>query len=331
MKIKSFVLNLCSLGLALALIACGKQDNASAPAAAAPAPAKKKLKLAFVSNNAANFWTIARRGCEDAEKQLGNVKVEFRLPSTGSAAEQQQILDDLLAAGVDGIAVSPVDPANQVAALDKIASQTLLITHDSDAPASKRVCYIGTDNVAAGVEAGKLIKEALPNGGKIMIFVGKIDAQNAQERFGGIKKELQGSQVQVIDIRTDDTDPVRAQKNVEDTLVKYPDVAGLVGLWSYNGPAILNAVKSAGKIGKVQIVCFDEEAETLLGVADGAIHGTVVQQPFEFGKQAITRMAAYLGGDKAALAGGKQIVPTLSIKKDNVAEFQARLKQLLGK
>ena len=66
-------------------------------------------------------------------------------------------------------------------------------------------------------------------------------------------------------------------------------------------------------------------------MASGAIHATVVQQPYEFGKQAITKMAKYLQGDKAALAGGQQIVPTLNIKKDNVAEFQARLKKLVGK
>ncbi|MBI1176229.1 substrate-binding domain-containing protein [bacterium] len=327
MKPKSLSLTFGLLCAALALTSCSKQDN-NATATSSP---QKKLQLAFVANNAANFWTIARRGCEEAEKQLGNVEVQFRLPSSGSAAEQQQILDDLLAAGVDGIAVSPVDPANQVAALDKIAAQTLLITADSDAPDSKRVCYIGTDNLAAGMEAGKLIKEALPDGGKIMVFVGKIDAQNAQERYAGIKKALEGSKVEIIDVRTDDTDPVRAQKNAEDTLVKYPDIAALVGLWSYNGPAILNAVKSGGKAGKVKIVCFDEEAETLRGVADGTIYATVVQQPFEFGKQAITRMASYLRGDKTALAGGKQIVPTLNIKKENVAAFQARLKELLGK
>lgn len=327
MKRKSLSLTLGLLCAALALTSCSKQDNNGTAANSS----QKKLKLAFVANNAANFWTIARRGCEEAEKELGNVEVQFRLPSAGSAAEQQQILDDLLAAGVDGIAVSPVDPANQVAALDKIAAQTLLITADSDAPDSKRVCYIGTDNLAAGMEAGKLINEALPDGGKIMVFVGKIDAQNARERYAGIKKALEGSKVEIIDVRTDDTDPVRAQKNAEDTLVKYPDIAALVGLWSYNGPAILNAVKSGGKAGKVKIVCFDEETETLRGVADGTIYATVVQQPFEFGKQAITRMASYLRGDKTALAGGKQIVPTLNIKKDNVAAFQARLKELLGK
>ncbi|HXD01530.1 MAG TPA: sugar-binding protein [Verrucomicrobiae bacterium] len=327
---------LAAVGLAALVSGCGKSDT-TAPAAdsgSAPAPAAaagKKLKLAFVSNNAATFWTIARSGCDAAAKDLGNVEVDFRIPSTGSAAEQQQILDDLVAKGVDGIAVSPIDPKNQIDFLNKIASQTLLICVDSDAADSKRVCYIGTDNFAAGVEAGKLIKEALPDGGKIMVFVGYADAQNAKDRFGGIKQELDGSKVSIIDLRTDDTDNVRAQKNAEDTLVKYPDVSCLVGLYNYNGPAILNAVRSAGQTGKVKIVCFDENAETLDGVASGDIYATVVQQPFEFGKQAITKMAKYLGGDKDALAGGKQIVATRNLKKDDVAAFKADLAKIVGK
>lgn len=311
---------LSAVSLALALAACNNDSSAG-----------KKLKLAFVSNNAATFWTIARSGCESAEKELGNVEVDFRIPSTGGAAEQQQIIDDLLAKGVDGIAVSPIDPANQTAFLNRVAEQTLLICHDSDAPDSKRLAYIGTDNFAAGVEAGKLIKEALPDGGKIMVFVGYTDAENAKQRFGGIKKELEGSKVEVIDVRTDDTDTVRAQKNAEDTLVKYPDVAALVGLYNYNGPAILNAVRAAGQTGRVKIVCFDENDETLEGVESGDIYGTVVQQPFEFGRQAITKMAKHLAGDKEALAGGKQIVPTRTLKQADVAELKTSLKKILGK
>jgi len=329
MKLPCLSLSVGALALTLLVAGCGKQ-SASSSSAPGAAPAKK-LKLAFVTNNSSSFWTIARAGTADAAKELPNVEVDFRIPSSGGAFEQQQILDDLLAKGVDGIAVSPIDPANQTDFLNKVASQTLLVCHDSDAPASKRACYIGTDNTAAGAEAGKLIKEALPQGGKIMLFVGTLDAQNAKERYAGIKQALAGSKVEIIDVRTDETDRVRAQKNVEDTLVKYPDVAALVGLWSYNGPAIVNAVRGANKAGAVKIICFDEEDDTLAGVADGTIYGTVVQQPYEFGRQAITRMAKYLAGDKDALGGGKQIVPTLAIKHDNVAEFSARLKKLLGK
>jgi ribose transport system substrate-binding protein len=319
-------LALC-LGLGSLLTSCSKS---SAPAGDT-ATGAKPLTLSFVTNNASPFWTIARAGCEKAVSELPNVTLDFRIPSSGGSAEQQQLLDDLLARGVDGIAVSPIDPTNQTDMLNRVAAQTLLITHDSDAPASNRVCYIGTDNVAAGVAAGKLIKQALPDGGRIMLFVGTMDAQNAKQRHEGITKELAGSNVQIIDVRTDETDRVRAQKNVEDTLVKYPDVACLVGLWSYNGPAIVNAVRGSDSAGQVKIVCFDEEDEVLDAVKSGMVFGTVVQQPYEFGYQAITRMARYLRGDKEALAGGRQIVPTLDVTSKNVDEFRARLNSILGK
>src|SRR5919198_3180122 len=73
----------------------------------------KKRTVAFVTNNAADFWTIARKGCEQADRELADVDVEFRIPADGTAAEQRRIIDDLLAKGVAGIALSPFDPANQ--------------------------------------------------------------------------------------------------------------------------------------------------------------------------------------------------------------------------
>jgi ribose transport system substrate-binding protein len=325
----------CMLGMVAVALAAGCSNNqtttSGAKSGANSNSGEQKLKLAFVTNNAANFWKIAEAGCHDAEKELTGVSVDVRFPSTGDTATQQELLNDLVSAGINGIAVSPIDPPNQTDFLNRIAAQTLLICVDSDAPDSKRVCYIGTDNFAAGQEAGKLIKEVLPNGGKIVMFVGYLDAQNAKDRMGGIKKELEGSNVKILDVRTDDADHSRALKNAEDVLVKIPDIDCLVGLYSYDGPAILSAVREASKNGKVKIVCFDEDEATLEGVAKGDIYGTVVQQPYEFGKQAIVKMSKYLRGDKDALAGGKQLIPTQNIKKDNVAAFQAKLKQILGK
>jgi ribose transport system substrate-binding protein len=292
----------------------------------------KNFKLAFVTNNASDYWTIARKGVEKADTELDNVTVDFRMPGEGTAAEQKRIIDDLTSTGINGIAISPVDPDNQTQLINDTAKKALVITQDSDAPSSDRALYIGTDNVAAGRQAGELVKEVLPNGGKIMVFVGKSDARNAAERFQGLKEALQGSKVEIIDLRTDDTDRARAKSNAADTLVKYPDVAAMVGLWSYNGPAILNAMRDAGKIGQVKIVCFDEEDETLAGVKDGSIYATVVQQPFEFGYQSVKLMAQILGGDKSVIPANKIInVPTLVIKKDSVEEFQKKINQLRGR
>jgi ribose transport system substrate-binding protein len=262
---------------------------------------------------------------------LADITVEFRL-GDGTAAAQKRIVDDLLAKGVDGLAISPVDPANQTAMLDDATRQALVFTHDSDAPNSKRECYVGTDNVAAGRQAGELIKEALPQGGGIALFVGKLDARNAQERLQGIKEAIAGSKIEIIDVRTDDTDQVRAKANVSEMLVSHPDVAALVGLWSYNGPAILNAVRDAGRIGQVKIIAFDEDDETLTGVKSGAIVGTVVQQPYEFGYQSITLLAKALKGDRSGIPPSHQLfIPTMVIRQNNVDDFRTRLAQLRGR
>ena len=291
-----------------------------------------KHKLAFVTNNASDFWTIARKGTEKAAADIPGIEVEFRITSDGTAAQQQSVVDDLLAKGINGIAISPVDPANQTPMLNRAASQALVVTQDSDAPTSNRACYIGTDNVEAGRQAGQLVKEALPQGGKIMVFVGVLDAANAQQRYQGLKEALTGSNVSIIDVRTDNTDRVRAKSNAADTLVNNPDLAGMVGLWSYNGPAIVSAVREANKLDKVKIIAFDEEDETLSGIKDGAIYATVVQQPFEFGYQSMQLMAKYLNGDKSVIPASKQIfVPTKAIKKADVEAFTKQINQLRGR
>lgn len=323
-----FLFTLFLAAFTLASLSC---NNAGGGGGTSSPGGGKKVRLAFVTNNPSDFWTIARKGTEKAAAELPTAEIEFKI-NEGTAADQQRLVDDLVAKGTDGIAISPVNPENQTPMLNRIAAQALVVTQDSDAPTSNRACYIGTDNVAAGEQAGKLVKEALPQGGNIMVFVGMLDAQNAKERLQGLKKVLDGSNIKIIDVRTDNTDRVRAKANPADALVKYQDIVGMVGLWSYNGPAILSAVKEANKLGKVKIIAFDEEDETLAGIKDGSIYATVVQQPFEFGYQSMKLMAAVLGGDKSGIPASKQIfVPTLAIKKDGIEAFIAKINKLRGR
>jgi ribose transport system substrate-binding protein len=287
--------------------------------------------VAFVTNNASDFWKIAQAGTEKAGKDLG-CEVEFRIPSKGTAEEQMTIVEDLIVSGVSGIAISPKDPQNQTDMLNRAAAKVHLVTQDSDAPESDRVCYIGTNNYEAGLAAGALIKEALPQGGEIMLFVGTLDAQNAQDRKRGIEETLQGSGITILDTRTDETDRIKAIANAQDALVSNAELDCLVGLWSYNGPALLNAVRDSNKVGQVKIVCFDEDEETLRGVQDGVIFGTVVQQPFEFGYQSVKLLYALAQGDTSVVPEGKQIfVPVLSIRQDNVGPFWKNLNELTGR
>jgi ribose transport system substrate-binding protein len=296
-----------------------------------PALAQGKKELALVTNAAADFWTIAKRGVEKAQAEHPDYSMQVVITGQATAAEQRRELDNLLARGIAGVSISAIDPKNSTEEFNKVAAKAVLFTTDSDAPQSNRVVYIGTDNVAAGRQAGDEIKKALPNGGKVMMFVGTMDADNARERVKGIKDTLAGSKIDIVDIRTDGVDFAKAKSNVQDALAK-GGVDCLVGLYSYNTPQIYSAVKEAGKAGQIKIVGFDEDPQTLRGVADGTIQSTIVQQPYEFGYQSMIDMIKYINGDRSFIPANKLIIiPTRVIEKSNVAEFQDSMKQLLKK
>jgi ribose transport system substrate-binding protein len=321
-KLNRFILAACVVAL---LQGCG--NNSGGTAAGAP---PKKLRLAFVANDANEYWAMAHLGCDFAARELGDVELEFRFPADRTAAAQQEILSDLVAHGVDGIAISPIDAGKQTDFLNTIAAGTLLVCADSDAENSKRTCYIGTDNVAAGSKAAEILKAALPQGGKVILLIGYPDAQNTKDRVQGIQSGLAGSTIQIIETIADDHKSPIAQKNAQEALVKHPDLAGMVGIYSYHGPAILTVVRGAGKAGQVKIVCFDEDSDTLAGIIAGDISGTIVQQPLAIGIQSILRMGKYLRGDKTQLAGGKIFSPLRVLTtKDEVVAFQGLRKGLL--
>ncbi len=304
---------------------CGKQNYAENPTT-------KKLKIAVVTNNSSDWWAIAKKGGDDAAKELGNIEFDFRMLPEGTAAAQKALVDDLVARGVDGIMVSPMDVENQQQMLNDVAAKTLLFTLGADAPKTNRALYVGSDDVSAGKMAGEMVKKALPKGGKIMVFVGRSDAQNAIDRLNGLKQGIEGGNFEIIDVRTDEADSAKAKSNAADTLVKYPDIDGMVGLWSYNTPAILNAAKDAGKLGKIKIIGFDEDDQTLQGVKDGNVFATVVQQPYGFTKDAVKRMALILRGDKSQIPPDKRaIFPTQVINQENVEKFWSELKTFRGR
>jgi len=294
--------------------------------------AQGKKTLAFVVNGASDFWKAAEAGVKKAQTELPNYSLTFKYPEQSSAAIQTRIMDDLVAAGVAGILVSPVDPKTMGDALNRVGGQVALFTTDSDAPNSKRIVYIGSSNTDAGKQAGQLMVKAMPNGGKCMGFVGLPGADNARERIEGVKDTIKGTKIELVDVRADDIDQTRAKRNVEDTITARPDINCMVGFYSYNTPRIYEALKEAGKIGKVTIIGFDEDPITLGGVKEGTIVGTVVQQPYEWGYQGMKLLAKYLEGDKSFIPANKLIIiPTKIIEKGNVDAFWAELKERQGK
>lgn len=322
--------------LAAGLAGCSKNEGVSV---------EKKSSYAFLTTGVASFWDIAKSGAETAGSELG-VDVSVLMP--GNPVEQKQMVEDLVIRGVDGIAISPIDPENQIDLINEAAKETNLITADSDAPDSDRLLYIGVDNYEAGRMCGKLVKEALPDGGKIMIFIGRLEQDNAKRRRQGVIDEildrsndssrfdppsevLKNDKYEILGTLTDQFDRVRGKQNMDDTLTAHPDLGCAVGLFAFNPPLILESLKSADKLGEVQVVGFDEADETLQGIIDGHVHGTVVQNPFEYGKRSIELLHALKGGDRSVIPEDGFInIPARQIRKANVEEFWTDLKAKLG-
>jgi ribose transport system substrate-binding protein len=305
-----------------------------------------KPTVAVVTNTTDPFWDLCEAGAKKAAADF-DVTVEFRQPESLNAAIQTPILEQFVKKGVQGLAVSVIDPKGQAEDLTRYAKKLPLVTMDNDAPASTgRKCYIGVDNRLAGKAAGRLVKQALPDGGSVALFIGNSTSANAIGRIGGVLDELAGTdnaqgepathptipgisgkrygKYFLVDgeAKTDGGPGDRAVSNARDMLGRLAadPALCLVGLYAYNPPAILEAVKAKSLVGKVKVVGFDEQRETLAAVAAGEIVGTVVQDPYNYGYKSVEVLAALARGDESKLVTGS--MPYQVVTKDGGPDQQ---------
>lgn len=344
---------LATLGPILALaVGCSNEGGSSSTGASAKrdlvaeqtarveanaATPMEKPHLAFVSNGVADFWTIAKAGALAAGDDIGcEVTVEF---PGGGLSDQKRMLEDLVIRGIDGVSVSPIDPKNQVEVLDLVADKALLITNDSDAPAAPRLAYIGMDNYLAGRMCGELAREALPDGGEVFIFIGRLEQDNAKRRRQGFIDGLLGRSVDpsrydqptevieengitILGTLTDSFDRAKAKANIEDVISRYPDLKLVTGLFEYNSTLAVEVLKQAGKTGEILVAGFDEGADVIQGIRDGIVLGTVVQDPYGYGYESIKLLHQFTQGDLSAVPADRVIsIPARVIRKDNVDAF----------
>lgn len=313
---------------------------------------EKSSDFAYVTNGVDPFWDLCAAGVRIAEKELG-VSCEVLMPPKG-VVDQKRMMETVLAKGISGIAVSPVDAENQTEFLNEVSQNTILITNDSDAPKSKRLVFIGTNNYKAGRALGGLVKKALPEGGEVMLFVGRLEQLNARQRRQGVIDELLGRPVQrldqlnydpvdatnltsedsnyeILDTRTDNFDKARAKSNAEDAIAKYNDLQCMVGLFAYNSPSCIDAIKEAGKLGTIKICGFDEQDALLQAISDGHAFGTISQQPWKYGYESIKMLYNIRQGKQPSST--YQEVEFLEVTKENIREFWSTKKEMaeLGK
>jgi len=294
-------------------------------AAVGAAAAKDKYTFALVPKAMNNpFFDLAHEGCMAAEKEMKNIECLYIGPGEHTESEQVQIVQDLIARKVDGIAVSPSNAPAMASALRAAKAAGIpVITWDSDLlPQDKqyRAAFVGTHNYDIGVNLAKLAQKLAPNGGMLCLQTGGAAAANHNERLQGIRDTLGGrsgtsppgdplksekgwTEVAGCPLITDD-DSAKAVQGLTDILAKYPDLTvfittGAFTQWSDNAfRQAMAPVTDKLKRGKLVFLSADTLAMQMKQLQDGLSEGQVGQRPFEMGKLAMARLMDLVQGKK---------------------------------
>jgi ribose transport system substrate-binding protein len=300
------------------------------------------VNIAMVVNVAADYWKAGQAGFLAGCQSLGiaSSKCTYFAPPNGKLTEQISELETLRSQGITGYSISAINPQ---AAAGSIATDMgkgiFVLPIDSPLPdTAAKGLYLGTPNTEAGYQAGLAMKSLLGGTGKVAILVGSLTAANAVQRIAGFEQAIAGTNITVVQKQNDNLSPATATSDAEGILANNPDVNGLYGVYSYDGPALAQAVQSAGKTGKVSIVSDDSDAQTLQFIQSGAIGGTVVQMPYQQGYTGAYILAAekvlgasatmaivkpYLGTDGYTLSSGVGLVT-----KSDLSDYNSLLSSL---
>jgi ribose transport system substrate-binding protein len=301
-----------------------------------------KVNIAMVVNVAADYWKAGQVGFQKGCADLGlpAAKCTYFAPPNGKLTEQNSEMETLRSQGITGYSISAIDPASAKGTIaTDMGKGIFVLPIDSPLPdTAAKGLYLGTPNYDAGLAAGTAMKTLLGGKGKVAILVGSLTAMNATQRIQGFEDAIKGTSITVAQKVNDNLSASTATSDAETILANNPDVNGLYGVYSYDGPALAQAVQSAGKTSSVSIVSDDSDAQTLQFINSGVIGGTVVQMPYQQGYTGAYILAAekvlgaaataalikpYLGTDGFTLSSGVGLVT-----KSDISQYQALQTQL---
>ncbi|MGE5193863.1 MAG: substrate-binding domain-containing protein [Deltaproteobacteria bacterium] len=294
------------------------------------------IKIVILTNGSSPFWDACDRGLKDAGQKLG-VRVEL-LRNDATEGGQIRRLEQLATqSDVKGVGISVLESQaegvlEQMQALR--AKGIRIITVDSDGKPEGREAFVGTNNLEAGRELGRLAAQLRPDGGKAVAFVGFLGAQNAQERIQGLKEGL-GKEIELVDSMEDGVNESKARNNVTAAIQNHADVNILAGIWSYNAPAIADVISANGRRKDFTIVAFDAEPNAIVAMDQGMIDAMVVQNPYEMGYSGVTLLYRLITGDQAGvdelLKGGDVVDTGLKVVvPDESSRLQSRFRVTVG-
>ncbi len=301
------ICTLVGLGLIGSLVACK--------------PDERRTTIAVVGKAAGGeYWLAVKRGAQRKSDELKLKLLYLGQPTEVDIAGQIDLVESLIQRKVAGIAISPSDSKALSPAVKKAVDAGIkVVTIDSDTAAKDRLCYIGTDNAAAGEVAGQEMLKLLDGqkNAKVATITGVIGAQNLMEREAGFRKAV-GSQLTLLNTQPDNGNKDKAMAIAENTITANPDVAAFFSTTAIGGPSVAQALGATKKTGVIKLVSFDVTPTLVKQLKAGVVQVLIAQQPEKMGELGVECLNKALKGEKLP-----PVIDTgvITVTRENVDQF----------
>ncbi len=307
------------------LCGCGKKPE-SDQTQKSPTPSADKV-FVMVAKVVAPYYEPCYEGFQKAATKNAGVKTEFRAPKAMEVPQQVEIIENLIARHVDGIALSALDDEGLKAAIAEAASAGVkVITFDAPASSSVALTYIGTANEAAGYAAAEELARVLNQEGEVAVLQGGLGAANLNDRFKGFQRYMaeKAPRIKIV-AREDEQGKTDLTVNKTEALLEaHPNLKAIFGVSAEVCPGAAAALEQQGKAGKVVLAGFDDLPDTVAAIRKGVVSFCVAQRTFKMG---------WLSLEKLLDAVNNRPLPpqidtgVVIINKDNVETYMRDMKK----
>jgi len=274
----------------LALTGCDRGDGA---------PSSDRKILVMVPKGVHPYYEPCYEGFQAAAAQY-DVDVEYRAAKQFEVSQQVEIIENLIARQVDGIAVSALDDEGLVGVIEQAVDAGIaVITFDAPAPSSKALSYIGTMNETAGYTGGVELARLLDGEGKVAVLQGGLGASNLNDRFEGFEKALSEKAPNAVIVAREDTQGKieMVVNKCEAILQAHPDLRAIFSVSAEGIPGAAPVLEQQDKAGEVLLAGFDDLPDTLDAIRRGTAQFCIAQKTYMMGQLSVEKLLAAIAGE----------------------------------
>ena len=264
------------------------------------------------------FWAAVEKGAKDKAAELGVEVVVVAPPAESDVQAQISQIEDLIAQGIDGLAIAPTDPNALAPVVDSAKAAGIPVVFVDTRGINEGVTFIGTNNEAGAALAAKYLCDNLPKGSEVAILQGLVSQSTGQARADGSKKGLTDCGLKVVAEQTAEWDRAKGLSVTENILAGNPNIKGIFGSNDNMALGAVEAVKAAART-DITIVGLDANPDAAAAVLAGDMAATIAQAPGNMGGLAIQALVD--------LKAGKTLEPwidtgTVLVTKDSAADYK---------